>query len=225
MASNRRTKHPLPRHKVEEMNVFKFLVSFTIVAGFLWTAPIAAEGMHNETEPAQPNPQVEQRRHEGSGGQHQPAPPMAPQQNQPVNSPIQQWPGFFNCGPSKIIMDGIMGQQGEIPMLQGGAILTIPGAQNSGQQTQMIQTQMVQYFNPKTLTFSIVSHLNNGMSCIIVFGSQLSPAANGHDQRPPKPDSELSEEELKKRLRDIPPVDPRDIKRVPSNEIKAAWVI
>ena len=210
------------------MNISKVVISIGVVASFLWFSPVVAESMHNETEPA-PSKPAQEHRHEGRGGQHMPPqngqPPQQRPPNQQATNPIQQWPGFFNCGPSQVIMDGIMKGQGEIPMLQGRGILTIPAGQNTGEgsQTNMIQTQMVQYFNPKTSTFSIVSHLNNGMSCIIIFGSQLSPAANGHDQRPPVPDSELSEEQLKKRLRDIPPVDPRDIKRIPSNDIDVAY--
>lgn len=149
-----------------------------------------------------------QEKHEGSGGDQRPQNPL--QETQPLQTPqITQWPGFFNCGKSQFIMEGVS-RDGQIPMLQATGILTIPGAEGSGQATQMIQTQMVQYFNPKNLTFTVVSHLNNGYSCMILFGSQMSPASNGHDTRSPKPIPD--DETLKENMKRVPPIDPRDIK-------------
>jgi hypothetical protein len=152
---------------------------------------------------------AQEHKHEGSGGDQRPQQESPLQNNQQIPAQVQQWPGFFNCGQSQFIMDGVQ-RDGQIPMIKATGILTIPGAEGSGQATQMIQTQMVQDFNPSTLTFAVVSHLTNGYSCVILFGSQMAPASNGHDTRSPKaiPDDET----LKEKMKRIPPIDPRDIK-------------
>ena len=104
----------------------------------------------------------EQKKNEGSGTKQDNAPPGNP----PI---IQKWPGFFDCGPSEVIMGIVNGKYKELPMIQMDGILQIPGGRT-------ICAPTVIYFNQEKNTFTVVTHFNNGFSCIILYGHNVGPA-------------------------------------------------
>tara|TARA_B110000467_G_scaffold65296_1_gene59574 strand:+ start:1705 stop:2250 length:546 start_codon:yes stop_codon:yes gene_type:complete len=125
---------------------------------------------------------------------------------------IQQWPGFFDCSSHQVILGEFKGARGEIEMLQGRGIIQIPGGEQTQGKVRQLQLPIVQYFNPKTGTWSLIAHLENGMSCVILYGDQLQPAPNGLDNRKPPTENELKKENLEEKMDRLQPVDPRDIK-------------
>jgi len=171
--------------RINDMKKVSILTSIAVLFGFLWSG-VAAYG--------------------GDKIQIQAVPPE--QQQRPS---IQQWPVFLDCGMSEIIMNEFKGTRGEIEMLQGNGVIQIPGGKDMPGQTRAMELPVVQYFNPKTGTWSVIAHLQNGMSCVIVFGNQLKPFPGGLDNRKPAPPN-LKKENLEEKMDRLQPVDPRDIK-------------
>tara|TARA_B110000881_G_scaffold83025_1_gene72604 strand:+ start:80 stop:619 length:540 start_codon:yes stop_codon:yes gene_type:complete len=167
------------------MKKFSILPIVAVIFGFLWSG-VAANAQEKITIQAVP-----------------------PNQEEAV---IQQWPAVFDCGPTQIILNEFKGTRGEIDMLMGAGVIQIPGEQ--GKPAKPIQLPVVQYFNPKTGTFSLIAHMTNGMSCVIIFGSNLQPVQGGLDNRKPAPEPNFDKETLDEKMDRIQPVDPRDIKTI-----------
>ena len=122
--------------------------------------------------------------------------------NVPASSPIQKWPAFYDCGPAPIVLSAIT-SRGETPVVESVGIIQIP-PETVGGQHRLIQAPIVQYFNSKTLTYSIVANFENGYSCILLFGHGLKPSTQKLKIKP---------EDLKKKLDDYPQeIDPDKIK-------------
>jgi hypothetical protein len=110
----------------------------------------------------------EQKKNEGSGTKSVP----------PANPPIiQKWPGFFDCGPTEVMMGIVNGKYNELPMIKMDGVLQIPGGRT-------IAAPTVIYFNQEKNTFSVVAHFNNGFSCIILYGHNVGPAGGNPAMAP-----------------------------------------
>lgn len=171
------------------MRKVSILTTIAITFGFLWSGVAAFAGDKIQIQAVPP-----QQQQEGNG--------------------MSQWPTYLDCGPTQIILNEFKGTRGEIEMLQGNGVIMIPGSEKGQQGTRPIQLPMVQYFNPKTGTWSIVAHMETGMSCVVVFGNMLQPVQGGLDNRKPKTPTELDKETLDQKMDRTTPVDPRDIKTI-----------
>lgn len=184
--------------KEKTVNKSSIFVSVAVLFGFLWSGIAAAE-------------------HEASIGTE--AVPKDEQQQAPTG--ISKWPTFLDCGPTSVILQEFKGNRGEKEMLMGMGVIQIPGA-NAGDMPRPIQVPIIQYFNIKTTTFSLIAHLESGMSCVVLFGGNLQPMET--EEMSPKP--QITPEDLDEKLDKTQPVDPRDIKVDPQAEGGAiAWNI
>ena len=120
-----------------------------------------------------------QKKNEGSGTETQPP------QNPPI---IQKWPGFFDCGPTEVMMGIVMGKYKEKPMIQMGGVLQIPGG-------RIVQAPTTIYFNTETNTFSIVTHFQNQFSCIIMYGQGVGPAGGNPAMQQPQQQKQYFEKD------------------------------
>lgn len=133
-----------------------------VVFGTVVSSAVLAEA--SKVPPAE-TPQVE-KKEEGSGTTT-PMPKDGPKSNGQNQMPIQKWPGMFDCGPTPVILE-IISKYSEIPFLQMNGVIQIPDGRT-------IPTQAKIYFNPKTTTFSVVAHFQNGFSCIMFYGNSMAP--------------------------------------------------
>lgn len=131
-----------------------------LLFGTVVSSAVLAEA--SKVPPAE-TPQVE-KKEEGSGTTT-PLPKDGPKPT--PGMPIAKWPGLFDCGPTQVITD-IIGKYEEVPFLQMNGVIQIPDGRT-------IPTGARIYFNPKTTTFSLVAHFQNGFSCIMFYGNSLAP--------------------------------------------------
>ena len=159
----------------------KKFITFCVAVAFgtmLFNSPVMSEASKVPPEMGVDESQDkelmdEQKKNEGSGTKKENTPPVTPD-NPPI---IQKWPGFFDCGPSEVIMGIVNGKYKELPMLQMDGILQIPGGRTIGAPT-------VIYFNQDKNTFTVVTHFNNGFSCIILYGHNVGPASGNPAMNP-----------------------------------------
>ena len=158
----------------------KKFITFCIAVAFgtmLFNSPVMSEASKVPPEMGVDESQDkelmdEQKKNEGSGTKKENTPPANP----PI---IQKWPGFFDCGPTEVMMGIVMGKYKEKPMIQMGGVLQIPGG-------RVVQAPTVIYFNQETNTFSIVTHFQNQFSCIIMYGQGVGPATGNPAMQQPQ---------------------------------------
>lgn len=92
-------------------------------------------------------------------------------QEQPIIPNVENLAIGIQCrptSPSTMLEE----QFGEIPMLQGGAIVL-------GSSTQVIPGKMMMFVNPETKSYTIGFNVNNELFCIVMSGGELQAAIQG----------------------------------------------
>ena len=121
---------------------------------------------------------------------------------------VEKWPAFYDCGPM-VLLEKLLDENREVPIVESIGVLQIPGDTTS-EPPQMIQAPIIQYYNSKTGTYTIIADFENGYSCILLFGHGIK-AAGGVK-------TNLQKDEWKEKLKEPEKVNPEDIKKIDSDQ-------
>jgi len=102
-----------------------------------------------------------------------------PEELEPFVSKMAKWPALYDCGPTTEVLAVVTGKYGEEALVVGMGLIQIPNG-------QLLRAPVLVYLNAETKSFSLVSHFENGFSCIMTSGQDLQPASRGGPKRIPK---------------------------------------
>ena len=132
--------------------------------------------------------------------------PVMAQQN-----PVQKWPAYYDCGPTDVVKKLIEASQ-EVPTVESIGVLQIPGDTPQAP-PKMYQAPVIQYYNAKTGTYTIIADFQNGYSCILLFGHGLKAATPGVK-------IDIQKEEWKEKFDEMEKIEPKKIKTITDNRFE-----